>query len=155
MTAKQRQKLLPQLVPLLNSHCDDWQNADIPASERQLTATPLDKNHTLIQALCWRAAYNDGYAVWVVDKGFMTPPQLVTTDASSYADGVLTFFNKGRGIADCISGEERVWDGKTFIQSLKYTTGDCREIAPGGAWMLPTFVGGLSQSSRKMPITTR
>ncbi|WP_251271729.1 DUF1176 domain-containing protein, partial [Enterobacter hormaechei] len=80
-----------------------------------------DKSHTLIQALCWRAAYNDGYATWVVDKAFMTQPQLVTTDASSYADGVLTFFNKGRGIADCISGEERVWDGKTFVQSLKYT----------------------------------
>ena len=62
LTAKQRQKLRPQLVPLLNSHCDDWQNADIPASERQITATPLDKSHTLIQALCWRAAYNDGYA---------------------------------------------------------------------------------------------
>lgn len=149
LPAKQRQKLLPQLVPLLNSHCDDWQNADIPASERQLTAIPLDKNHTLIQALCWRAAYNDGYAMWVVDKGFMTPPQLVTTDASSYADGVLTFFNKGRGIADCISGEERVWDGKTFVQSLKYTTGDCREIAPGGAWMLPTFVSQVIPKQQK------
>lgn len=35
LTAKQRQKLLPQLVPLLNSHCDDWQNADI----RRLSAS--------------------------------------------------------------------------------------------------------------------
>ena len=149
LTAKQRQKLLPQLTPVLNSHCDDWQNADIPASERQLTATPLDKNHTLIQALCWRAAYNDGYAIWVVDKAFMTQPQLIATDASSSGDGVLTFFNKGRGIADCISGEERVWDGRTFVQSLKYTTGDCREIAPGGAWMLPTFVSQVIPRQQK------
>ncbi|PLM43512.1 DUF1176 domain-containing protein, partial [Klebsiella michiganensis] len=94
-------------------------------------------------------AYNDGYATWVVDKAFMTQPQLVTTDASSYADGVLTFFNKGRGIADCISGEERVWDGKTFVQSLKYSTGDCREIAPGGAWMLPTFVSQVIPKQQK------
>jgi hypothetical protein len=149
LTVKQRQKLLPQLVPWLNSHCDAWQNADIPEPERQLTATPLDKNHLLIQALCWRAAYNDGYAIWVVDKALMTQPQFVTTDASSYADGVLTFFHKGRGIADCISGEERVWDGKTFVQSLKYTTGDCREVAPGGTWMLPTFVSQVIPKQQK------
>lgn len=149
LTAKLREKLLPQLTPALNSHCDDWQNADIPVSERQLTSTPLDKNHMLIEALCWRAAYNDGYAMWVVDKTLLTQPQLVTTDASSYADGVITFFHKGRGIADCISGEERVWDGKTFVQSLKYTTGDCREIAPGGAWMLPTFVSQVIPKQQK------
>ncbi|TLV23442.1 DUF1176 domain-containing protein [Klebsiella indica] len=149
LTTKQRKKLLPLLVPQLNSHCDDWKNEEIPTQERQLTATPLDKNHTLIQALCWRAAYNDGYAMWVVDKARLTQPQLVATDASSYADGVITFFHKGRGIADCISGEERVWDGKTFVQSLKYTTGACREIAPGGAWMLPTFVSQVIPKQQK------
>jgi hypothetical protein len=68
LTAKQRQKLLPELIPLLNSHCDDWQNKDIPSQERQITTTPLDKTHSLIEALCWRAAYNDGYAMWVVEN---------------------------------------------------------------------------------------
>ncbi|WEF27828.1 DUF1176 domain-containing protein [Klebsiella aerogenes] len=140
LNAKQRQKWLPQLDAVLNSQCDDWHNADIPASERQITATPLDKNHALVQALCWRAAYNDGYAMWVADNTLAAKPQLITTDASSYNDGVVTFFNKGRGIADCVSGEQRVWDGKTFVQSLKYSTGMCREITPGGTWQLPTFV---------------
>jgi hypothetical protein len=140
LNAKQRQKWLPQLDAVLNSQCDDWHNADIPASERQITATPLDKNHALVQALCWRAAYNDGYAMWVADNTLAAKPQLITTDASSYNDGVITFFNKGRGIADCVSGEQRVWDGKTFVQSLKYSTGMCREITPGGTWQLPTFV---------------
>jgi hypothetical protein len=140
LNAKQRQKWLPQLEAVLNSQCDDWHNADIPASERQITATPLDKNHALVQALCWRAAYNDGYAMWVADNTLAAKPQLITTDASSYNDGVMTFFNKGRGIADCVSGEQRVWDGKTFVQSLKYSTGMCREITPGGTWQLPTFV---------------
>ncbi|VTN07733.1 Protein of uncharacterised function (DUF1176) [Raoultella ornithinolytica] len=39
LTAKQRQKLLPELTPLLNSRCDDWQNKDIPPQERQITTT--------------------------------------------------------------------------------------------------------------------
>jgi hypothetical protein len=39
----------------------------------------------------------------------------ITTDASSYNDGVMTFFNKGRGVADCVNGEERVWE-VIFIQ---------------------------------------
>ncbi|MRT51200.1 DUF1176 domain-containing protein [Raoultella sp. RIT712] len=149
LTAKQRQKLLPALIPQLNSHCDDWQNNAIPAQERQITSTPLDKSHSLIQALCWRAAYNDGYAMWVVDNALRTPPVAITTDASSYADGVITFFNKGRGIADCVSGEERVWDGTTFVQSLKYSTGMCREITPGGTWMLPTFVSQVRPKQQK------
>lgn len=149
LTAKQRQKLLPELIPLLNSHCDDWQNKDIPSQERQITTTPLDKTHSLIEALCWRAAYNDGYAMWVVENTPLAKPQLITTDASSYADGTITFFNKGRGIADCVNGEERVWDGKTFVQSLKYTTGMCREITPGGTWMLPTFVSQVRPKQQK------
>ncbi|TCW12363.1 uncharacterized protein DUF1176 [Raoultella sp. BIGb0138] len=149
LTAKQRQKLLPALIPQLNSHCDDWQNSAIPAQERQITATPLDKTHSLIQALCWRAAYNDGYAIWVVDNTSLARPQPIATDASSYADGVITFFNKGRGIADCVNGEERVWDGKTFVQSLKYTTGMCREITSGGTWMLPTFVSQVRPKQEK------
>ena len=140
LNAKQQQKWLPQLESTLNIQCDDWQNADIPANERQITVAPLDKNHSLLQTLCWRAAYNDGYAMWVVDNTQAARPQLITTDASSYNDGVMTFFNKGRGVADCVNGEERVWDGKTFVQSLKYSTGMCREITPGGTWQLPTFV---------------
>ncbi|MCU6319177.1 DUF1176 domain-containing protein [Klebsiella aerogenes] len=140
LNAKQQQKWLSQLESTLNSQCDDWQNAEIPANERQITVAPLDKNHSLLQTLCWRAAYNDGYAIWVVDNTQAARPQLITTDASSYNDGVMTFFNKGRGVADCVKGEERVWDGKTFVQSLKYSTGMCREITPGGTWQLPTFV---------------
>lgn len=149
LTAKQRQRFLPELIPLLNSRCDDWQNKDIPAQERQITATAIDKSHWLIQALCWRAAYNDGYAMWVVDNAPLAKPQPVSTDASSYADGTIAFFNKGRGIADCVSGEERVWDGKAFVQSLKYTTGMCREITPGGTWMLPTFVSQVRPKQQK------
>lgn len=87
--------------------------------------------------------------MWVVENTPLAKPQPITTDASSYADGVITFFTKGRGIADCVNGEERVWDGRTFVQSLKYTTGMCREITPGGTWMLPTFVSQVRPKQQK------
>ncbi|MDR6250755.1 hypothetical protein QE378_003912 [Klebsiella variicola] len=145
----QRQKLLPSLTPLLNQRCDDWQNPAIPAAERQITLTALDKTHSLVQALCWRAPYNDGYALWLVDNAQLNKPRLLTTEASSYANGTIVFLHKERGIADCLTGETRVWDGKTFTPSLKYSTGMCREITPGGTWMLPTFVSQVIPRQQK------
>ncbi|NDO83462.1 hypothetical protein CJP72_22735 [Citrobacter sp. NCU1] len=144
LTTDQRKRVEAKLT----NDCDDWDNENISAEDRQLTLTAIDKSHSLIQGLCWRAAYNEGYAMWVVDNALTSDPQLITTDATSYADGVITFFNKGRGIADCVSGEEWVWDGKTFVRSLKYTTGDCREIVPGGTWMLPTFVSQVEAAQK-------
>ena len=90
----QRQKLLPILTPLLNQRCDDWQNQAIPAADRQITLTALDKTHSLAQALCWRAPYNDGYALWLVDNAQLSKPRLLTTEASSYADGAIVFLHK-------------------------------------------------------------
>ncbi|CAM4411831.1 DUF1176 domain-containing protein [Klebsiella africana] len=145
----QRQKLLPTLTPLLNQRCDDWQNQAIPAADRQITLTALDKTHSLVQALCWRAPYNDGYALWLVDNAQLSKPRLLTTEASSYANGTIVFLHKERGMADCVTGETRVWDGKTFTPSLKYSTGMCREITPGGTWMLPTFVSQVIPRQQK------
>mgnify|MGYP001091487328 FL=1 len=145
----QRQKLLPTLTPLLNQRCDDWQNQAIPAADRQITLTALDKTHSLVQALCWRAPYNDGYALWLVDNAQLSKPRLLTTEASSYANGTIVFLHKKRGMADCVTGETRVWDGKTFTPSLKYSTGMCREITPGGTWMLPTFVSQVIPRQQK------
>lgn len=145
----QRQKLLPSLTPLLNQRCEDWQNPAISAAERQITLTALDKTHSLAQALCWRAPYNDGYALWLVDNAQLSKPRLLTTEASSYANGTLVFLHKERGMADCVTGETRVWEGKTFVPSLKYSTGMCREITPGGTWMLPTFVSQVIPKQQK------
>lgn len=154
LTPAQRQKIEPRIAAQ-RAGCDDQDNEDIPAENRQLTLIALDKTHSIITGLCWRAAYNEGYAMWVVDNALATVPQLITTDASSYADGTITFFNKGRGIADCISGEEWVWNGKSFVRSLKYSTGGCREIAPGGTWMLPTFVSQIAPQQEKQPTAPR
>ncbi len=104
--------------------------------------------------MCWRAAYNDGYAMWVVENTPLAKPQLIATDASSYADGVITFHER-RGIVDCVNGEERVWDGRTFVQSLKYTTGMCREITLAAPGCCPRSSVRCGQNSRRTPIIWR
>ncbi|WP_213134685.1 DUF1176 domain-containing protein [Citrobacter sp. FP75] len=145
----QRQKIAPQIAAQ-HTECDDWDDDATPAEERQLTLIELDNTHSLIQTVCWRTAYNMGYAVWVVDSALKNAPELITTNASSYADGKITFFNKGRGMADCVSGAEWVWDGKSFVRSLEYSTGSCREIVLGGTWMLPTFVSRVESQQEKI-----
>ncbi|PVF77286.1 hypothetical protein CSC18_0013 [Klebsiella aerogenes] len=155
LNAKQQQKWLPQLESTLNRQCDDWQNTDIPANERQITVAPLDKNHSLLQTLCWRAAYNDGYAMWVVDNTQAARPQLITTDASSYNDGVMTFFNKGRGVADCVNGEERVWDGKPLCKAsstVPACAGKSPQAEPGS---FPPLLAKLSPASNERPTYSR
>jgi hypothetical protein len=42
-------------------------------------------------------------------------------------------------IAGGISGYQ-LWPGGLCVINLKYSTGMCREITPGGTWQLPTFV---------------
>lgn len=133
LTPAQRKKVEATLAAQ-STDCDDGEEPT------QLTIIRLDKAHSLLKRLCWRAAYNMGYAMWIVDNALNTTPQRVTTDASDYVDGRIIFFNKGRGVADCVNGEEWVWNGAAFVRSLAYSTGDCREIAPGGTWMLPTFI---------------
>ncbi|MTH47107.1 DUF1176 domain-containing protein [Intestinirhabdus alba] len=142
LTPEQRQKIAPKIAAQ-SAECEDLENPP------QLTLTRLDKTHSLLKGMCWRAAYNMGYALWLVDNGLSATPQLVTTDAIHYADGKITFYNKGRGMADCVSGEEWVWDGKSFVRSLAYRTGDCREITSGGTWMLPEFVSRTEPRNAK------
>lgn len=104
------------------------------------TLTPLDDSHVLLSALCWRAAYNEGYGYWVIDNQLKGQPVLVTVSGSDYDKGEITSVQKGRGIGDCMSQESWVWDGKAFRKSYDGGTGMCRYIHAGGTWDLPTFV---------------
>ena len=51
---------------------------------------------------------------------------------------------KARGLGDCWSGQEAVWNGKTFIRTEEHTSGSCKGFA-GGAWGgLPIFVSEIN-----------
>lgn len=105
-----------------------------------ITLTPIDDRHVLLSTLCWRAAYNEGYGFWVIDRELKGTPDLITTSGLSYNEGEIYQAHKGRGLADCMFTAEWVWDGKTFAHSREARTGMCRLIRAGGTWDLPEFV---------------
>jgi hypothetical protein len=112
----------------------------------QLEVRRFTKDKLLVSHACWIAAYNTGDGYWVVEATPSYSAVLVTTSATDYDDGVITSFQKGRGIADCVATATWTWDGRTFAQTSDTTTGMCRQIMPGGAWDLPTLVTQVRKS---------
>lgn len=101
----------------------------------------LNAGKVLVSVLCWRAAYNEGYGFWVSNDKPPYAPRLVTVAASEF-DGVasISAAHKGRGLGDCWSSEQWVWNGQDFVHTASATTGMCKLVAAGGAWELPTLV---------------
>lgn len=144
LSAAEAKKLTPQLLATLgkDDECDRLANPEEETvkGDNDLTLTPLDARHGLVSALCWRAAYNEGYGYWVVDNALQEKPQFVTSSGTDYSNGAITLAQRGRGIGDCWASAEWVWDGEAFRRSSEGTTGLCRGIRAGGAWELPEFV---------------
>ena len=141
LTVPELAVLKPKLLATLSE--DDWCDRIQPSEEQEAEAislTPLGNVHSLISALCWRAAYNEGYGYWVVDSKLAGKPELITVSGSDYGDGVIFMSQKGRGLGDCWGSASWVWDGETFRKSREATTGMCRYLHLGGTWDLPTWV---------------
>lgn len=138
--------LKTRLLSTVNRNDDDTCDSLLTSAENidpetdGPTLTPLDDSHVFLSALCWRAAYNEGYGYWVIDNQLKGQPVLVTVSGSDYDKGEITSVQKGRGIGDCMSQESWVWDGQAFRKSYDGGTGMCRYIHAGGTWDLPTFV---------------
>lgn len=107
--------------------------------QEDITVRRLTANTLLASATCWTGAYNQGSAYWVVNARAPFSPRLVTTDGSDYADGKISASHKGRGIGDCWSFQEWIWDGQRFVHTSEGTTGQCKSV-PGGFWSLPVLV---------------
>lgn len=144
--------LKPRLLATLSGDngCDRLSSPQEATVEgdNDITLTPLDSKHALISTLCWRAAYNEGYGYWVIDKALKGNPQLITNSASDYADGAISLGQRGRGIGDCWASAEWVWDGETFRKSSESTTGMCRYVRAGGTWDLPEFVAEVKEANQ-------
>jgi Protein of unknown function (DUF1176) len=112
----------------------------LPPEEQGFRFEPLGGGQWLASTLCWRAAYNEGYCMWVVNERPPHQPRLVTEMASDHTRGVITSGQKGRGLGDCWASESWTWNGRAFVHTEASTTGQCKLIAPGGAWNLPTWV---------------
>jgi len=129
---------------LKEGDCELLESASDTAGE--LEARPFTKDKLLVSHTCWIAAYNTGDGYWVVNAKPPYSPVLVTTSATDYDDGVISAFQKGRGIADCVATATWTWDGRAFAQTSDTTTGMCRQITAGGAWDLPTLVTHVRKS---------
>ncbi|TCB78527.1 DUF1176 domain-containing protein [Acinetobacter sp. ANC 4173] len=96
----------------------------------------LSGQKVLATTLCWRAAYNEGYGMWVLDASLKGPATFITETASDFSEGRIQSAQKGRGIGDCWSIAEWVWNGQQFVQTVDRWTGMCKGLAAGGVWDL-------------------
>jgi Protein of unknown function (DUF1176) len=112
----------------------------LPPEEQGFRFEPLGGGQWLASTLCWRAAYNEGHCMWVVNERPPHQPRLVTEMASDHTRGVITASQKGRGLGDCWGHDRWTWNGREFVHTEGSTTGQCKLVEPGGAWNLPTWV---------------
>ena len=101
----------------------------------------LDGSHVLASTSCFMGAYNFSSGYWVVQDKAPYQARFVTSDAEDFDTDDMTLRGRfrGRGIGDCFSGHDWVWDGQRFVKTSAFTTGQCRGVA-GGHWTLPTIV---------------
>lgn len=136
MTAEETALIKSRILELKSTatDCDE----ELLAETWQIAS--LDSEQSLVTVPCWRAAYNSGDMYFVIRNDMSVPPELVTDSATDYQDGQLSFSMKGRGLGDCWSYQQWVWDGKQFIASSSGNTGRCRLIRAGGSWNIPELV---------------
>jgi Protein of unknown function (DUF1176) len=144
--------LATALKPLLISGKDDCfllKEADpkVTATE-QLQLWRLNATKVLVSTRCWSAAYNSGDGYWLVNDKPPYQPQLVSDSGSDYGRGIISASHKGRGLGDCWSSNEWVWNGNGFTHSSESTTGMCKLVAGGGAWELPTIVSHVIPAAK-------
>ena len=124
-----------QPTPKEEGFCEGIYNGD-GADPQPIELYKLSNNKVLAMTLCWRAAYNEGYGAWVLDQSLIGKATFVTEHASDFGSGLMSSAQKGRGIGDCWSSDEWVWDGQKFVHTKDMWTGMCKGLAAGGVWEL-------------------
>ena len=114
----------------------------------RLTVMPLSQDKSLVMMPCWSGAYNFGSGAWVMDQKLTKVVQMVSESISDGLDTQLYANHKGRGIGDCWSTEEWIWNGQKFIQTYEAANLQCKGFA-GGAWSMPTKVSEVKELARK------
>ncbi len=106
----------------------------------------IDAQTTLVQLVCFSGAYNVG-SQWFLQRGaavaqrlrlpiprtdgpggMQTLDELINADFDP-ASGILSQYNKGRGIGDCGSEARWAWDGKRFQLAHYAAIDDCRGVS--------------------------
>ncbi|MGR8932702.1 MAG: DUF1176 domain-containing protein [Gammaproteobacteria bacterium] len=145
--SERRKDLLEALrASATEEDCSDlWEHK---MEEVKITVERLNNGKRLASTQCWTAAYNQGYGYWVINEKAPYEALLVTTAGTFYENGHVYAVQKGRGLGDCESHHAWSWDGNQFIETDRSTTGLCKLVAAGGAWVLPTLTVSVRQSAK-------
>ena len=127
---------------LLKDSESDEDYADNPNKEFEMAM--VDDSTLLVLVPTWSGAYNYGTVPMLADEKQanrtfrlatfdsepgMSPDTVSLTNAGfDPKTGQLSEFNKGRGIGDCGSSANYVWDGTQFRLSDMYYMGECRGV---------------------------
>ena len=118
---------------------------------RSITVYPLSGGKVLIETGCELFAYNSNGFFAVADSKFSRIHTILKDsslggyggfDVDKNGTATLSGNQKGRGLGDCWSTVEYVWDGKAFIRSKSESDTQCKGFA-GGAWEQPDFVADV------------
>jgi hypothetical protein len=103
-----------------------------------ISQTPLSATTAYLQAPCWLAAYNAGGTALLVRKTGNGELRVSEAPDGEFENGKITSSMKIRGLGDCWTIDEWIWNGEDLIRSLSLDTGRCKGFA-GGAWSIPSI----------------
>ena len=143
---KRGEKQFNHVLALLRKAYDGCVDEDLESQD--ITLYPLTQNKVLAEVLCVRGAYQRTNYYAVLDDKLSKVEQILAglyneagyDEKQGYA--FVRGAYKGRGVGDCWSSQDAVWNGKIFIRTSKWTTGSCKGFG-GGAWQLPIFVSDI------------
>lgn len=130
---KTLKRLLAAIPAEQVEYCDTEYSPD---ESRDIELYSLGPKQQLAMMLCWRGAYNAGSGAWLLDDRQGSKTQYITNQANGFSESELNGSQKERGLGDCWSIYQWVWDGENFIQTEDSWRGMCRLIAAGGVWDL-------------------
>ncbi len=143
---KRGEKQYDNVLALLRKAYNGCKDEDEVSQD--ITLYPLTQNKVLAKVLCVRGAYQRTNYYAVLDDKLSKVEQILAglyneagyDEKQGYAFVRGTY--KGRGLGDCLGGQDAAWNGKIFIRTSKWTTGSCKGFG-GGAWQLPIFVSDI------------
>ena len=140
------EKQYDNVLALLRKAHDGCVDEDLESQD--ITIYPLTHNKVLAEALCFEGAYQGTNYYAVLDDKLSKVEQVLAEqyNEAGYDEKQGYAFVRGtykdRGLGDCWSGQDAVWNGKIFIRTSEWTTGSCKGL-PGGTWQLPIFVSNV------------
>ncbi|WP_181259316.1 DUF1176 domain-containing protein [Pseudoduganella armeniaca] len=103
---------------------------------QQLQVGPLGAGKLLAEAVCDTRSRVTVRAYWIVNATPPYAPKLVADDVTELRDRMLYSVSASE---QCGTGTVRAWDGRDFVVTSSWISGQCGRGFPHWTWQLPTF----------------